>query len=342
MNTAEVQDWQFRALASCVSALGRRKLSWDAVVKENPELAAAAQPLFDTARKLTGDESAPIEQRLATIHLLGNESAKRADDIEMLSDLLSPREPPELQRLAVQTLARIRPKDLADRLLADWPSRGPQLQAEIVATLLSRYEWVRALLGALTDGTVSPNDLDPSSRWRLLGHPVPPVRAAALEIFGEGAASSRAEVLAQYEGAAALQGKVENGAKLFTKICSVCHQHGTIGTDVGPKLVALKDKSSAFLMTAILDPNRAVDGKFHNYTVLTEDGLQQSGLIAAETANSIELVDAQGKKYTILRIDIDELVSSGLSFMPEGMEKELSPQDLADVMEFIRSTPDTK
>jgi len=73
--------------------------------------------------------------------------------------------------------------------------------------------------------------------------------------------------------------------------------------------------------------------------VLTEDGLQQNGLIASETANSIELIDAQGKRHTILRIDIDQLSSSGISFMPEGLEKELAPQDLADVMEFIRSSP---
>jgi len=339
---AKIEDWQFRALASCVSALGRRKLNWDEIAGKNPEVAKAAGPLLEAAREITGDGSAELKQRLATILLLGYESTKRANDLELLGELLSPREPPELQRLAVQTMARIRPADLAGRLLADWSSRSPQLQAEIVTTLLSRSEWVNSLLKSLTDGTVPPQDLDPSSRWRLLGNPSPIVRAAALQIFGEGSESTRSEVLADYESAMSLEGNLENGVKLFTKLCAVCHRHGTLGTEFGPKLAALKDRSSTFLMTAILDPNRAIDGKFHNYTVVTEDGLQKSGLITSETANSIELVDAQGKKHTILRIDIEELTSSGKSFMPEGLEKELSPQDLADVMEFVRSNPVTK
>ncbi len=340
--SSKVHNWQYRAFASSLSALRKRKSSWDSMAKENPDLAKAAQPVFDAARKLARDESAVLGQRLSALHLLGYESAQQADDLAMLDELLSPREPPELQRLAVQTMARIRPDDLADRLLADWKSRGPRLQAEIIAVLLSRGEWVQTLLTALTSGTVPANDLDPSSRWRLLGYPAPHVRAAALKIFDGGAASTRTEVLAKYEIAATLQGNVENGAKLFTKHCAICHQHGTIGTDVGPKLAALKDLSSAFLMTAILDPNRAVDGKYHTYTVVTEDGLLQSGLIAAETANSLELIDAQGKKHTILRIDIEEISSSGISLMPEGLENELTPQSLADVMEFLRSNPDAK
>ena len=340
--SSEVQEWQYRAFASCLSALQKRKVSWDSVVQEKPDLAKAAQPMFASARKLARDESAVLDQRLAALHLLGNESTKQADDLTMLSDLLSPREPPELQRLAVQIMAEIRPDDLADRLLADWSSRGPRLQADILAVLLLRDEWVKNLLAALTNGSVSPNDIDASSRWRLLGYRATHVRAAALKIFGEGAASTRSEVLAEYVTTASLQGNLENGEKLFAKNCAVCHRHGKVGTDVGPKLAALKNLSSEFLMTAILDPNRAVDGKYHTYTLVTEDGLQQSGLIAAETANSIELIDAQGKKHTILRIDIEQLRRSGISLMPEGLEKELTPQGLADVMEFVRSNPDAE
>ncbi|MGI9455867.1 MAG: c-type cytochrome, partial [Aeoliella sp.] len=152
--------------------------------------------------------------------------------------------------------------------------------------------------------------------------------------------SSRQEVLDAYASAATLTGDVEKGAKLFSKTCAACHRHGNIGNDRGEKLSALQDKSTAFLMTAILDPNRAVDEKYRSFTLLTQDGFSRSGMITSETASSIELVDAEGKQHTILRIDIDELVSSGVSFMPEGLEKELKPQDFADIMEFIRSNSD--
>ncbi|NOY43220.1 MAG: c-type cytochrome [Planctomycetes bacterium] len=338
----QIQDWQFTALASCISALAKRNITWSTSADKNSKLAEAAQSLFNAARQAANDESSSLKRRQASISLLGNEPEKLEDDLALLESLLTPREPPELQRLAVHVLARIRPPNLADRLLADWSGRGPLLQSEIVAVLLTRGEWVNSLIQALSKGTIQPHDLNTSSRWRLLGSPDPRVRETALEIFGENSSAAREEIINDYKVAELLVGDTESGAKFFKKICATCHSHAEIGQDVGPKLAALQDKSAAFLTTAILDPNRAVDGKFYSYTVVTQDGVMLAGMIVSETANSIELVDPQGKKHTILRIDIEELASSGISFMPEGLEKELSPQDLADVMAFLRHEPTPK
>ena len=338
----DVQDWQFTALASCLAALERRNLNWDAVVRGDPAGTAAAQPLLAAARQVTGDPRAPLDRRLAAIGLLGCEAAHRKEDQALLTELLSVRTPPELQRAAVRVLARERPADLVKRLLADWPSRSPQLHAQIIATLLTRGEWVRGLMQALAAGTLPTNDLDATSRWRLLGYPHPGIREQALRLFGDQATSSRAGLLASYAKAASLPADAGRGKTIFSKTCASCHQHAGIGKNLGPKLAALQDKSSAYLMTAILDPNRAIDQKYHVCTVITQNGLSLSGLITGETANSIELADAQGNTHTILRIDIDELANSDISFMPAGLEKELSPQDLADVMAFVRSGPETE
>ncbi|MGI9457301.1 MAG: neutral/alkaline non-lysosomal ceramidase N-terminal domain-containing protein, partial [Aeoliella sp.] len=144
--TDEFHDWQFSALASCISALGRRNLSWDSVASNNPELAMAARPLFAASREIAEDSSAPLNRRMAVVHLLGRETANRADDLQLLENLLSPREPPVLQNAAVAALASNQPDDLAQRLLSDWKSRGPQLQSEILATLMSRQEWASQLI----------------------------------------------------------------------------------------------------------------------------------------------------------------------------------------------------
>ncbi len=60
-------------------------------------------------------------------------------------------------------------------------------------------------------------------------------------------------------------------------------------------------------------------------------------MLAGETGNSITLVGPDGKKEVILRGDLDELTSSGKSAMPEGLEKEVPPQDLADLIAHVRS-----
>ena len=89
------------------------------------------------------------------------------------------------------------------------------------------------------------------------------------------------------------------------------------------------------LIVHILDPSRSVEGNFLQYTVSTTDGRVLNGLLAGETKTSIDLLDAEGKKQTILREDIEELASSKKSLMPEGFEKTVPPEGLADLLQFL-------
>jgi putative heme-binding domain-containing protein len=110
-----------------------------------------------------------------------------------------------------------------------------------------------------------------------------------------------------------------------------------VGHVIGPDLAALTDKSPASMLTAILDPNRAVEAKFVNYVALTDDGLTFSGMLASETGNSVTLVAQEGKQQVLLRGEIETLESTGKSLMPEGMEKDLSEQALADIIAYVSS-----
>src|SRR5262249_34667004 len=135
---------------------------------------------------------------------------------------------------------------------------------------------------------------------------------------------------------AKLTGDVGRGQKVFTKTCSVCHKLGGVGNEVGPDLASLNDKSTEYLLAAILDPNRAVEARYVSYIAETKSGLTLTGVLTAETGSSVTLVGADGKAQTILRKDLESLSSTGKSAMPEGLEKDLTPQDLADVMTHVR------
>jgi hypothetical protein len=78
-----------------------------------------------------------------------------------------------------------------------------------------------------------------------------------------------------------------------------------------------------------------VEGNFRVYTVVTADGLVLTGLLASETRTSLELFDAEGKKQVLLREDVDEIVASTKSLMPEGFEKEIPAKDMTDLLEFL-------
>ena len=97
------------------------------------------------------------------------------------------------------------------------------------------------------------------------------------------------------------------------------------------------------MLIAILDPNRAVEPQYVNYVAQTKDGQTVSGVVARETGNSVTLRVPGGQEQTVLRADLESFRSTGLSLMPEGLEAGLSPQDLADLIAFVRSSaPEAK
>ena len=121
----------------------------------------------------------------------------------------------------------------------------------------------------------------------------------------------------------------------FEAQCSKCHRYRDVGQSVGPDLATLTSKTPQSLLTAILDPNSAVEDKYVQYLAVTVDGRTLTGLIANETGNSLTLRGAEAREEVVLRKDLVSLTSSGLSQMPEGLEKDLEVQALADLIAYL-------
>ena len=130
-------------------------------------------------------------------------------------------------------------------------------------------------------------------------------------------------------------GDASRGKEVFKQECAKCHTHSGEGGKVGPDLTGMAAHPKSELIVHILDPSRSVEGNFLQYTVSTTRRPRPNGLLAGETKTSIELLDAEGKKQTILRDDIDELASSKKSLMPEGFEKSIPAEGLADLLQFL-------
>ena len=147
----------------------------------------------------------------------------------------------------------------------------------------------------------------------------------------------REDVIENYQPALELAGNANRGKLVFKQTCATCHKLDGVGTPVGAELTAIRDRGSSALLLHILDPNREVKPKFLNYVVLTDDGRVLTGLIATESANSLTLRRIDGTEVTVQRSEIDELRSTGLSFMPEGLEEKLDLQAMADLLEYLKS-----
>jgi putative heme-binding domain-containing protein len=85
----------------------------------------------------------------------------------------------------------------------------------------------------------------------------------------------------------------------------------------------------------VLDPNREVNPQYVNYVLVTEDGRSMTGMVASETANSVTLKRAEDVTDTVERSEIEQLRATGLSIMPEGLEKQIDQAQMADLMAYL-------
>jgi putative membrane-bound dehydrogenase-like protein len=290
-------------------------------------------PVWESARAEAFDTAKPLARRLAAVELLGRRGASGAA-LNELAGLLSAQSPDELQRAAVDALRRSGDDEVGELLLAGWNGYGPALRMDVLSAVLSRPDWSAGLLDALEQGQVAVGDLDAATRQRLLDHRSDVIRSRARDRLNLAIDTDRQAVIENYAARAAT-GDAARGHGVFMKRCSTCHRMQNEGHSVGPDLAALSDRSPRGLLTAILDPNRAVESRYVNYVGATEDGLVVNGILESEAGGSVTLLAAESKRQQVLRSDLAELSSSGKSLMPEGLEKDVSVEEMADLLAWL-------
>ncbi|HWC91403.1 MAG TPA: c-type cytochrome, partial [Pirellulales bacterium] len=276
-----------------------------------------------------------LATRTAAVALLGRGPDKRLEDLALLASLLGPHTPQEVQSTAILAFIRLGDASVVKTLLSNWNGWGPELRGQVLDALLARPAWTGKLLDAIQKGEIKSAEIDAARAQRLLGLKDKALAERAAKLLAGSVQPDRQKAIAAYDSVLHTSGDAKRGAAVFEKRCATCHKIGKVGHAIGPDLTALTDKTPKSLLVAVLDPNRAVETKFISYSAVTDAGLTYQGMLAAESANSVTLLQSDGKEVALLRSDLEALASTGKSLMPEGLEKDLKPQDLADVFALL-------
>ena len=325
-------------LGALGEGLGRRGASLATLIKDkqlDPAVKARFDKMVEDAVAIAEDVEKPVADRVAAVRLLGFFDFSAGG--EVLSEVLNPRSSPKIQLAAVEALSRMEHEDVSDALLANWSGFSPAVRTEVIDALLGSTGRIDSLLKAIQNKQVRLNEIARDKKDLLMNHPNKTIRKQAQKVLGSDVNSDRAKIVKSYEPALELDGDAERGLAIYKKNCAGCHKVGDMGHNVGPNMATTKNKSDHDLLIAILDPSREAQSNYNTYTIVTEQGKLFTGIIAAETATSYTIRRAEGKEDIILRNNIDTLLSNGVSLMPNGLEKEISPQQMADLLKFIKT-----
>jgi putative membrane-bound dehydrogenase-like protein len=227
---------------------------------------------------------------------------------------------------------------VGDQIVARIELMTPQMKAAAVRVLLSRPATTLALLKAIEAGTLDFGDLTLDQKQALRVHPDKVIRMFAENLMAAGGGlpdANRDRVLESLLPLCEETGDSKVGKAMFIKHCSKCHMHGTEGKTIGPNLTGMAVHPKHELLTHIIDPSRSVEGNFRIYTIVKTDGLIISGMMSGESRTAVTLIDPEAKEHNVAREDIEELVRSRKSVMPEGFEKQMTPGELTSLLEFL-------
>ncbi len=293
-----------------------------------------AGSFLDSAR----DEKQPEAARVEAAGRLVDFRPKDSQVVEALLSLISPRTPRTLALGLVDAAGRSESPAAGPLLVARIAQMTPAVRAEALRALLARPEWTASLLDGAERGDLSLSGLSLAQSQALASHPDSALAARAKALIARGGGlpdADRQKVIDALAPLVLKGGDPARGKLAFAQQCAKCHQHGGEGGKVGPELTGMAAHPREELLIHILDPSRSVEGNFAQYSLATTGGRVINGLLASESKSDVELVDAEGKSHRVLRDEIEEFAASKRSLMPEGFEKQLGTEGMADLLAFL-------
>ncbi|HEV3237198.1 MAG TPA: c-type cytochrome, partial [Gemmataceae bacterium] len=301
--------------------------------------------LANALLKVANSEKNPVAVRLSALSAVpGGLTEIKPELFTFLRDQLD-REQPVLNRtLAADVLARAKLTSMQLGALAEaLKTTGPMEAGRLIDAFIQTSDPAvgRSLVAALRASPVR-------SSLRVVA--LKPV----LDKFGEEVKKQAEELYASLEVDAAKQkahleelvgtlgaGDIRRGQAVFNSTkaaCSSCHAVGYLGGTIGPDLTSIgKIRNERDLLESIVYPSSSFVRGFEPVSVTTKAGKVHNGVVRKDTPEELVLALDATHEVRLGRSDIEEMQPSKVSIMPAGLEQQITRQELADLVAFLKA-----
>ncbi len=308
-------------------------------LRQKPDGLAAA--LMKLAQN---DKEAPPVRLHALAAIPGTFAKLDASLFEFLRAQLGPDQPVAARAAVADVLSRAKLDSVQLVALADsFKAVGPmELDRLLDPFAHSADEKVGVnLVAALTTAPARSSLRSEALKQRLAKYP-PPVHEQAKDLYSalDAAAGQQRARLEELMGILHV-GDVRRGQAVFqsTKAaCSACHTIGYLGGKLGPDLTRIGSiRNERDLLESIAFPSVSFVRSYEPVQITTKSGKVLNGLIQKDTPDDIVLATAADQLSRIPREEIDEIVPGKVSIMPAGLDQQLTPAELADLVAFLKA-----
>jgi putative membrane-bound dehydrogenase-like protein len=322
----------------------RRSLRSDdsTIVSEAIDLVGGGK--FDTElAEIAHAAQRPIAVRVAALaSLLTRVKAVAPEDFELLKGQLASDQSPLSRLAAAQALAAAPLNEQQLAQLAETVGHAGPLE---LSSLLRAFErsadpGVGAALVKSLRSSKSLTSLTPAGLTAALAKFPADVRSSATDLVEKVNPDAELQAAKLKELEPLLTGGSPNrGQSVFfskTATCSTCHAVGGNGAHVGPDLSHIASiRSPRDLLESVVFPSASFARGYESFIVQTKSNQVLAGVVAAETADAITL--RTPAETRVPRASIKTMRQDRLSIMPQGLDAQMSKQELSDLLAFLQT-----
>jgi putative heme-binding domain-containing protein len=344
VQSGEVSAEQLSALRERVQPVLKTILAGKPDGPLHHDAAMLAATLKDPAALQTAHRCFTAKDRSATHRLQALDAlivGGHGGVLEAVAGVLADREShaASFRGQVLAALARLDHPRVGEIVLEHYPRLEPELQPQAIELLTQRTVWSRQLLGHIAQKKIPAHALHVNQVKRLLASKDEQLIKQVSVLWGtirEGRNPEREKIVAEMRTfLRQTRGDAKAGIQVFKNVCAQCHKIHGEGQEVGPDITVNGRSDFEQLLSNVFDPSLVIGAAYQATTVATKKGQIITGLVVEDSPQRIVLKVQGGKLETIARGDIDEVVVSKASLMPEGLEKQLKPQELADLFAFL-------
>ena len=280
---------------------------------------------LEQAQLMAPDDNQTIEARVRAVRIL----SLIPNNIETLATLLAPSYPVEVQLASVEALGAQPGIEPVQLFLQSWSNLWPRSRNRALDQFSSQ-ERADLLVTALEEGVILSEEISWHQRVRLMRDTAEPVRGRARAILKLRDAAPGELLIPDGPG------NIDHGQVLFENLCAQCHMAGEAGTGaLGPNLATVQHWPRHALLAELRDPSQSIASGYESWRLTRTNGSIIEGIIASETSSAIT-IRSLTETVVVPRQDVKELTAMPGSFMPAGLNMALEPNDLRDLLSFLR------
>ena len=349
---AKLRTGEIRAVAakeSLTKWLGKTESTGDYRM-QIAAFAGDASALDQVAAMLIDRGRSPDQRRdaLETIAMT-NPSAMQAAVSQWITDLTDKGKVDDGWRDAlVAAVIRYGDSETQRKILAQLVHLPIGVRTMIAGRMIQRDATAKLLLAEISSGTLAKDMLGPDQIKQLAASPAADIQASVKEIWGsvrmKDSANRQAVVRETTEYLLKeAHGDATKGWVVYDRICGQCHKMHGRGYEVGPEITRNGRGSFEQLVVSVFDPSLVIGEAYKSVSVLTSDGRLISGLVTERSDQRIVLKVQGGKLEVIPMDEADEIRDNDQSLMPEGLETQMTRQEMADLFALLslEQSPET-